>query len=193
MKDKIEVKGVVLSYTIKERTKRVFEEAAKHFCLEPLCRAKTVATEQWVEGNLVISIPVSATDEVLTETGCRYFIVEALTHYGKDGAYDNLSRVEVLPHTVCKSTTFHDKTGKRIYEGDILKGYSYPFMDSDGSLNYYAEVVWIETTNSFGIKMHKAPTIQLRGIQDGSIRDIEGKWVDSEWEIIGNTTESLSA
>lgn len=43
-----------------------------------------------------------------------------------------------------------DKNGKLIWEGDVLDGFTYPYM-SDSVYNYYVEVCWCNNVPGFGI------------------------------------------
>lgn len=90
----------------------------------------------------------------------------------------------VDPATVGQYTGLLDKSGREIYEGDILRGYSYPLMN-DGEVNYFAEVVWFDNCPAFGIYTHKAPLSSVRGISDGNCAYMED-WEPDKWEIIGN-------
>lgn len=92
---------------------------------------------------------------------------------------------EVIPETVGQHTGLNDKNGTKVFEGDILRGFSYPFQNDEGEFNYYAEVVWFDDCCSFGLVTHKNPKSLVNGISDGNTDLIED-FESEDWEIIGN-------
>ena len=93
--------------------------------------------------------------------------------------------VEVKPETVGQFTGLSDKNCKKIFDGDILRGFDYPFRDGEGKHNYYAEVVWFKNSPAFGLVTHKNPKSNIVGISDGNCEYMED-WETLLWEVIGN-------
>lgn len=98
--------------------------------------------------------------------------------------YDKSLEGEFLvdENTICQYTGLTDKNGKKIFEGDILRGFQYPFC-YDGEYNYYVEIIFENC--SFMTYTHKNPSSCVRGISDGNT-DLMEDWVSEDWEVIGN-------
>lgn len=101
------------------------------------------------------------------------------------GMFNVGRRYPVDAKTVGQFTGLTDKNGKKIFEGDILRGFAYPFRDGEGKHNYYAEVVWFENSSAFGLVTHKNPKSNVVGISEGNCEYMEN-WETFLWEIIGN-------
>ncbi|HAU87718.1 MAG TPA: hypothetical protein DCW90_20190 [Lachnospiraceae bacterium] len=137
-----------------------------------ICKAKRKDNNDWVTGYYVCA-------ELLDNSGYEHLIIEQ----SADG-----SSYKVIPETVTRCTGLRDKNGNLIFKGDVLKGFSYPFL-SDGEHNYYAVVVWFADSAAFGIYTIKNPESKVRGISSGNT-EYMSEWDSNNWEIIGNTYDN---
>jgi len=96
----------------------------------------------------------------------------------------------VDPATVCQFTGFHDKNGKEIYEGDVLRSDEYPFSCvQDGKRdNYFGIVFYSEEEAAWGIMAAKKTGASVRGISDGVSDDITQEKL-KDFEVVGNIHE----
>lgn len=109
-----------------------------------------------------------------------------------DGFHDSdYTTVEIVdPNTVCQFTGFHDKNGKEIYEGDVLRSDTYPFSCTEDNVydNYYGVIGWSEEEALFYMVAAKNPKSSVRGISDG-ISDTISQKMMQDFEVIGNVHE----
>lgn len=131
-----------------------------------LFRGKRTDNGRWETGSLVV-IRGGCSDE-------QIYIADKMTGYN----------TPVLEETVGQYTGLTDKNGTKIFEGDILKGFDYPYLN-DKDFNYFAEVVWFDNCPAFGIYTLKNPKAKIRGISEGNTEFME-EWYSSQWEVIGN-------
>ena len=146
---------------------------------EILFRGKRMDNGEWVEGCFVRDT------EAWGKSDSHAYIVN---HKHPSSCFGKDIYVEVDPATVGQYTGLKDKNGKLIFEGDLLNGFVYPFLNR-GEHNYFAEVVWFENSPAFGLVTHKNPKADVTGISEGNTDYME-YFVSDDWEVIGTIHDS---
>lgn len=90
------------------------------------------------------------------------------------------NQYEVHPDTVCEYTGRKDHQGRQIYEGDIVRGFNYPFYNMR-EFQYYGVVEWNETRNGWAVRL--ANCIKGNKIWIGIIQPLGN---GAYYEVIGN-------
>lgn len=128
-------------------------------------RGKRLDNGEWVCGDLHLNTPYPH------------------IHFG----FGNRAKINI--DTISQFTGLHDKNGKEIYEGDILRGFEYPFYDAQSdAYNYYAIVDWSVDEAQFYAYHDLARGAQVRGVSCGVGVDMSDL---REMEVIGNIYDNL--
>ena len=145
---------------------------------EILFRARRTYDKEWIEGNLIID-----------RNGQSHIVpAEFFCEDGHHLIYEDDTDRPVFfdSETIGQYVGVVDKTGTKIFEGDILRGEQYPYKDFDeDQYNYYAEVCWSDEYHDFFLYTFKAPGSKVTGLSEGNTEPIED-WMPCDWEIIGN-------
>lgn len=132
-------------------------------------RAKRTDNGEWVEGSLLTETHDIAGN---IEKRCK---ISDIT-YGQDdeGFATYMSGVEeyVDPDTVCEWTGLYDKSGKKIFEGDVLR-----FDDNDGV--WQSSVVF--ERGLFGLDVYSPKQIKNPDGWDMKHNRVKSRWWGSRW------------
>lgn len=159
---------------------------------ESLFRAKWIDNGEWVEGFYTqlpkpsLGATIVARGDLCAEDVADYIIVNtSKQHSNFSNAYPlevvECEQYEVDPETVCQYTGLKDKNGRKIFEGDVVKGVAY-------SIDFIGYIVWIDEIAGFGVRYfnkRREPTAW----ENSSILKAIQRWKqpnEFQAEVIGN-------
>lgn len=149
---------------------------------EILFRAKRIDNGEWREGYY---FTMSETTYAFAEDYERhpvpthhYIVSERMTDWSLPSR-PYFEKVD--PETVCQYTGLKDKNGRKIFEGDVVKGVAY-------SIDFIGYIVWIDEIAGFGVRYfnkRREPTAW----ENSSILKAIQRWKqpnEFQAEVIGN-------
>lgn len=128
-----------------------------------LCRGKRIDNGEWAEGHLI-------TDE----TDDSKFFIGYVLGTDEDGSPHDLDAVQIDPSTICWGTGLGDKSGRLVWEHDVLMAHLDKEYPDDIT---YTTVLW----RDFRFVTQENGSVEPDGLDENSF---------DEFEVVGNTIDN---